>query len=314
MVMKEKDTAEPTYILDRGDYKRKLSMVKSDVPDFFPKILSSKPQNRLELTRWLTDKNNPLTARVIANRIWLNMFGRALVTTPSDFGIQGAYPTNKDLLDFLAYYLTENDWNIKKLISLIANSSTFKQSSTPFNKIFLSFYASYPRHRLSTEAIRDQVLFFSAKLNNKLYGPPVSPYQPEGLWEDVTADSSNTKHFKQSKGNDNYRRSIYTFWKRNFPAPSMMIFDSPSRQICTLQRQETSTPLQALVLLNDPQFTACYDSFEVDHKMLPANKIFEKLFYREPNVNEMKLLNKFIKTRRVFIHSLFNLNEFLMVE
>lgn len=328
MVMKEKENQEPTFILDGGKYDSPLKEVQRSTPAFLPEFESKLPKNRLGLAMWLTNPRHPLTARFIVNRIWQNIFGRGLVKTVSDFGIQGDFPTHPELLDYLANDFIENDWNIKQLIKKILNSSTFKQSSDssklkskhdPENDL----YSSFSRRRMTAEMIRDQALKLSNKFNSDLFGKPVFPYQPPSLWSEVTADVSNTKHYKQSKGKDNYRRSIYTFWKRNFPPPAMSIFDAPSRQTCTLSRKTSNTPNQALVLLNDKQFTELYKEIAnstKQHNLSPKDKIHEiylKILFRKPSEEELTLCLDFF-SRNQTLHSLvkvlMNLDETISIE
>ncbi|MCM8528142.1 MAG: DUF1553 domain-containing protein [Lentisphaeraceae bacterium] len=319
LVVIEKAGINETHILLKGDYQDKGEKVNRRTPEFLSKLPLPKPNNRLGLAKWLTDKDNPLTARIIVNRIWHKLFDRGLFKTLDDIGIQGTYPTHPELLDFLSTYLIKNDWDIKKLVSLIINSSTFKQQALPGN--MFSHYNSYPKHRLSAEEIRDQVLYFSSFLNSKLGGPPVFPYQPPGLWYEITADGSDTKTFIQSKGSDNFRRSIYTFWKRSLPPPSMSIFDAPNRQTCTLSRQTTNTPLQSLSLMNDPQFTELYDAILKQTQSFKSYKekinfIFNKLLYRAPNTKEILLSQKITseKDLQIFIHALTNTDEFITIK
>ena len=319
LVMEEKAIPNITHILIRGDYQKKGKSVTPKTPDFLSYIPKSPPHNRLGLANWLTHKSNPLTARVIVNRIWYKLFNRGLFSTLDDIGIQGSYPTHPLLLDFLSNYLIEKNWDIKKLITLIVNSSTFKQKYKS-DSIF-AIYQSYPKHRLYAEEIRDQLLTLSGLFNSKIGGPPVFPYQPAGLWSEVTSDNSNTKYFKQSDGDDNYRRSIYTFWKRSSPPPSMILFDAPSRQVCIMERATTNTPLQALSLMNDRQFTELYskiiDTLDLHKtKKEKVDYIFEKLFLRAPTYKEIQLTAK-IQSKKdfiIFVHAMLNTDEFLNIK
>jgi hypothetical protein len=213
------------------------------------------PRNRLGLARWLFDPENPLPARVAANRLWQQMFGRGLVATSDNFGSQGELPTHPELLDWLANDLREHGWEIKRFLKQIAMSATYRQSSSgsaaaleadPENKLL----SRMPAYRLSAEMLRDNALAASGLLVEKIGGPPVKPYQPEGLWEEKSG-----AHYERDKGEGLYRRSLYTFWKRTSPPPMMISFDAAPRNTCIVRRQVTSTPLQSLVLLNDPQFT-----------------------------------------------------------
>jgi hypothetical protein len=230
--------------------------VEPGLPEIFTQETAKKTRNRLELTRWMTDKNNPLTARTMVNRLWEQLFGQGLVETLEDLGSQGATPSHKDLLDFLSYnFMDEDNWSIKKTLKRIVTSETYKQSSVvskdamkkdPLNK----FYARAPRVRLSAEQIRDQALVICGTLSNKMYGPSVMPYQPEGIWK----SPYDERKWVQSQGEDQYRRSIYTYWKRTSPYPSMVNFDGTAREVCLTRRIRTNTPLQALTILNDSTY------------------------------------------------------------
>ena len=211
------------------------------------------PANRLGLARWLIDDNNPLVARVAVNRLWEQLFGRGIVETSEDFGTQGTPPSNQALLDWLATELMTNGWKQKAIIRSIVTSATYRQSSSvtplllerdPYNRLL----ARGPRFRLDAEGIRDVQLAVSGLLSTKMYGPSVFPSQPAGIWNmPYSSDKWTT-----SEGEDRYRRSIYTFWRRTSPYPSFMTFDATSREYCTARRVRTNTPLQALTLLNDP--------------------------------------------------------------
>ncbi len=255
MVMKEMTAHRPTFVLKRGAYDAPGDAVESGTPEGIFPFPKKYPKNRLGLARWLVDPRNPLTARVVVNRIWKMHFGRGLVATPEDFGSQGQLPTHPELLDWLAKNFVESGWNVKKLHELIVTSATYRQSSVappelvaadPDNRLL----ARGPKHRLQAEEIRDAALATSGLLSPKIGGPSVKPYQPAGLWE----QSGTGKTYAQDKGEKLYRRSLYTFWRRTAPPPSMLTFDAMSREVCTARREPTTTPLQALVLLNDPQF------------------------------------------------------------
>ena len=245
-----------TYVFERGNWLLKTNEVEPGLPEIFTQETAKKTRNRLELTRWMTDKNNPLTARTMVNRLWEQLFGQGLVETLEDLGSQGAMPSHKDLLDFLSYnFMDEDNWSIKKTLKRIVTSETYKQSSVvskdamkkdPLNK----FYARAPRVRLSAEQIRDQALVICGTLSNKMYGPSVMPYQPEGIWK----SPYDERKWVQSQGEDQYRRSIYTYWKRTSPYPSMVNFDGTAREVCLTRRIRTNTPLQALTILNDSTY------------------------------------------------------------
>ena len=254
-VMTEMSPRRPAFLLKRGAYDARGEEVEPGVPEKilpFPKDL---PRNRLGLAQWLIDRRNPLTARVVVNRVWRSHFGRGLVETEEDFGTQGKLPVYPQLLDWLAWTFMNNGWDVKALHKLIAISATYRQSSRagpellakdPENRLL----ARGPKHRLRAEEIRDEALAVSGLLSQRIGGPSAKPYQPEGLWE----EAGTGKHYDQDTGEGLYRRSLYTFWRRTAPPPSMLIFDAPSREVCTARRETTTTPLQALVLLNDPQF------------------------------------------------------------
>ena len=259
MVMKEMEKPRSSYILARGIYDQHTTEVFPNTPESILPLKNDYPKNRLGLAEWLFDEEHPLTARVAVNRLWQRMFGTGIVATSFDFGNQGALPTHPELLDFLALKYRNEGWDTKKMLKYIALSATYQQDTKttkeklekdPENK----YLARAPRLRLSSEAIRDQALAFSGLLNKEVGGPSVKPYQPEGIWEETTGGGGgSTASYTISEGNDIYRKSLYTFWKRTVPPPSMMTFDSSSRDYCTVKRQETNTPLQALVLLNDSQ-------------------------------------------------------------
>ncbi len=257
MVMRDLDESRPTYILDRGQYDAPTVRVERATPDAVLPFGEEFPNNRLGLAQWLLDPRNPLPARVTVNRYWQMYFGQGLVGTPDDFGSQGTLPTHPALLDWLATTFVENGWNVKALQRLIVTSSTYRQSSVadpallerdPENMLL----ARGPSYRLPAEMLRDNALAVSGLLVGEIGGPPVKPYQPEGLWQELA--TRNATKYEQDQGESLYRRSMYTIWKRTTPPPSMMTFDAPERNICTVRRQATSTPLQALVLLNDPQY------------------------------------------------------------
>ena len=286
MVMRETENLRKTYILDRGSYDAPTKEVESMTPTaVLPiNIINS---NRLDLANWFFDDENPLTSRVVVNRLWQQFFGVGIVATPDDFGSQGNRPTNPELLDWLAVTFVKDNWDTKKFIKRIVTSSTYMQSSKvnisnkkldPEN-IFLSYY---PRQKLTAEMIRDNILASSGLLVNKIGGPSVKPYQPKGLWDEVIGGGGGSlARYIPSTGENLYRRSVYTFWKKTVPPPSMMIFDASSRDNCEVKRQDTSTPLQSLTLMNNPEFikAANYLSGRIfNEKISLENKI--KLLYR----------------------------------
>ncbi len=259
--MEELPEPRPTYILARGAYDAPKTDANRVGRDTFAKFLipfpQQAPRNRLGLAQWLTDPRHPLTARVFVNRLWANFFGRGLVTTPENFGQQGALPTNPELLDWLARDFIDHGWDIKRLCRMIVLSATFRQDSRadgelrardPENQLL----ARGPSRRYRAKQIRDVALAAGGLLDRRMGGPPVSPYQPgEDLWRETNTMSPA---YHQSTGKDLYRRSLYSVWKRTTPLPNMLAFDAPTREVCTVARGRTNTPLQALVLLNDVQF------------------------------------------------------------
>ena len=256
MVMDEMPTPKPAHVLKRGAYDAPGDKVTADTPKVLPPFPKDAPRNRLGLAKWLTDPENPLLARVTVNRAWQQMFCRGLVETADNFGTQGARPTHPELLDWLAREFVRTGWDQKQLLKTIAQSATYCQSSRtspdllardPHNELL----ARGPVKRLTAEMLRDQALASSGLLVEKLGGPSVKPYQPTGLWEEI---AMGRPRYDQGKGDDLYRRSLYTFWKRTVPPPSLTTFDAADRSVCSVKRQSTSTPLQALVLLNDIQF------------------------------------------------------------
>ncbi len=255
MTMREMPVPRPTFVLKRGAYDAPGELVERDTPARLPPFPAGAPRNRLGLAQWLIDRNNPLTARVVVNRIWKMHFGRGLVATPDDLGSQGKLPTHPELLDWLAGWFMDHGWSVKELHQLIVSSATYRESSRAAREAIERdpenlLLARWPEHRLPAEQIRDDALAASGLLNRALGGRSVKPYQPAGLWEAAGTGAS----YAQGTGGELYRRSLYTFWKRTAPPPSMLAFDATSREVCTAKRETTTTPLQALVLLNDPQF------------------------------------------------------------
>lgn len=254
MVMADSpDEVRKTPMLARGDYLAPGETVDPGTPATLNPMPEGAPKNRLGLARWMVDPKNPLTARVQVSRLWAVLFGRGLVSTPQDFGVQGEVPTIPELLDYLATRFVRQGWDMKALCREIALSATFGQSSLPADRSQLesdpdnAFLARGPRLRLTAEQLRDSVLVASGLLNPKVGGPSVKPYQPAGLWE----DSATQHEYVQDKGQDLYRRSLYTFWRRTCPPPTMTVFDAPSREFCLVKRVPTSTPLQVLAIWND---------------------------------------------------------------
>jgi len=261
MVMEEVEDLRNTYILNRGAYDAPTEhKVDGGMPGNILNFDADFPKNRLGLAQWLFDPNNPLTARVAVNNLWQQFFGLGIVATPSDFGNQGALPTHPELLDWLAVTFKEEGWDTKKMTKRIVMSSTYQQSSKP-TPLQLSidpknqYLSVFPRQKLTAEMIRDNVLVSSGLFVDKIGGPSVKPYQPPGLWDEMTGGSTSNslKRYIVSTDGNQYRRSLYTYWKRTVPPPGMITFDASTRDYCTVERQKTSTPLQSLILLNDPQ-------------------------------------------------------------
>ena len=259
-VMNERtDSEAAAHVLYRGMYDQPRERVVAGTPAALPPMEESWPRNRLGLARWLVDDANPLTSRVTVNRFWQEVFGTGLVTTSEDFGAQGEQPTHPALLDWLGAELRESGWDVKQFFRTLVTSATYRQSAEatgekleadPDNRLF----SRGPRFRMDAEMVRDYALAASGLLVRAIGGPSVRPYQPEGVWSTVAMPQSNTRAYRQDEGESLYRRSLYTFWKRSAPPPSMEIFNAPTREHSTVRRERTNTPLQALVTLNDPQF------------------------------------------------------------
>jgi len=245
-----------TNVFVAGNWLVKGKKVEADVPNSLNPLETNAPRNRLGLAKWLTDKKNPLTARTMVNRLWEQLFGTGLVETLEDMGTKGAEPTHKELLDFLSWkFMNDFNWSTKQLLKEIVMSAAYRQSSKVSkehlaNDQYNRFYERGVRVRLSAEQIRDQALSVSGVLSEKMYGPSVKPWQPEGIW----MSPWNGDYWKKSEGEDQYRRALYTFWKRTSPYPSMVTFDGVGREVCTSRRIRTNTPLQALVTLNDSAY------------------------------------------------------------
>ena len=259
MIMQDQANLRQTQILILGQYDRKGDVVTAGVPEVLMPMPEGAPVNRLGFAKWLVDPKHPLTARVAVNRYWQRIFGTGLVKTSNDFGTQGEWPSHPDLLDSLAAKFIENGWDVKAIQRLILTSATYRQSPhvsaelyerDPENRLL----ARGPRFRLDAEQIRDQALAVSGLLVEKVGGPSVYPYQPDGLWMELNNRPGLSKAYKSGTGDDLYRRSMYTFWKRTVPSPMLTTFDAPDREFCTVSRSRTNTPLQALLLLQGPQY------------------------------------------------------------
>jgi len=303
MVMKESDKPRDTYLLARGDYRNKTEKLTAGVPGNMPPLPAGAPANRLSLAQWLTSPDHPLTARVAVNRFWQMYFGTGLVKTSEDFGSQGEAPSHPELLDWLATEFVRSGWNTKALQKQILLSATYRQSSQgsaalrerdPENRLL----ARGPRFRLPAEMVRDTMLAASGLLNAKVGGPSVLPYQPPGLWEELAFGAEFTAQtYQQSHGEDLYRRSMYTFWKRTMPPSTLSTFDAPDREKCVARRAVTNTPLQALALLNDTTYVEAARSLAQrvmkEAGPNPAKRIdraFLLALARPPAANEAKII------------------------
>ena len=294
MVMQEMKKRRPAYILERGQYDAHGTAVFPNTPTSVLPMPTNYPKNRLGLAQWLIAEKNPLTARVTINRLWQQFFGNGLVKTTNDFGFQGILPTHPALLDWLAVDFQESDWDIKKMVKQIVLSAAYQQSSKASPTIIEAdktntWLARGPSFRLTAEMIRDNALAASNLLVKKIGGPSVKPYQPAGLWR------VNGGKYVPDEGEKLYRRSLYTFWKRSVPNPTQATFDAPDRSNCTVKRQKTSTPLQALIMLNDPTFTEAAkvlgeEISQIENPSVGIATIFQKLTGRLPLDGELQVL------------------------
>ena len=298
MLASQVDYERKTHVFTRGNWLVHGQEVNPDVPKSLHPFPKNAPRNRLGLAAWITDKKNPLTARTVVNRFWEQIFGVGIVETLEDFGTQGFKPIHPELLDYLSVKLmNEWAWKPKSILKEIVMSATYRQSSIGSRELFEKdpanhFLARGPRMRLSAEQVRDQTLAVSGLLSKKMFGKPVMPYQPDGVWAAVNSNLN----YKQSEGEDQYRRAIYTFARRTGPYPSMFNFDSPSREVCVARRIRTNTPLQSLVLLNDPVFVEASNYlakkvFSTTHNA--ENQIimcYQSALQHEPNRKDLKAL------------------------
>lgn len=302
----EGDAKRTTYILDRGSYDSPTIPVEASTPNSILSFPENEDKNRLGLAKWVTNRDNPLTARVFVNLIWQEIFGRGIVKSAGDFGMQGDLPTHPELLDWLAVDFMENGWDIKRLMKQILSSSTYKQSAT-ITKSHLEidpdniYLARASRLRLPAENIQDLVWASSGILIQKLGGPSVKPYQPEGLWESATSGRGVLATYIQDKGDDLYRRGIYNFIKLTVPPPKAIIFDSSNRDRCEIGRGRTNTPLQALVMMNDPMILEAsrvlagtlLDEHKDGEKSI--SQAFKRILCRDMNSKEKSILTGYYK-------------------
>lgn len=304
--MPEKRTA---YAYNRGNYEEPIYPVEAKTPEVLPKFPETYPKNRLGLAQWLFSKENPLTARVTVNRYWQMLFGKGLVSTPQDFGVQGALPSHPELLDWLAVDFMESGWDVKALLKTMVLSHTYKQSSrtseemrqTDPTNVYLSRSNSY---RLPAELIRDNALAASGLLVHHVGGKSVKPYQPEGLWIEKNSFSHILLNYKASEGDSLYRRGLYTFIRRTSPHPAMTAFDAPSREVCTVKRENTNTPLQALVLMNDSEFVEASKVLAQRMQKEGGNALDEQIAFgfrlavsRFPKEEEIKIFKDFFNAQ-----------------
>lgn len=294
MVMKEMPEPRETFVLERGQYDAYGERVYPNTPEAVLPFPDSLPKNRLGLAKWITHKDNPLTARVAVNRYWSKLFGTGIVKTVEDFGNQGELPSHPKLLDWLAVDFMESGWDVKALHKKIVMSATYRQSSLASDELLEidgenRLLARGPARRLTGEMLRDNALVASGLLNDSIGGPSVRPYQPKGLWK------INGTEYTPDTGDKLYRRSMYTIWKRSVPHPTIATFDAPDRAVCTTRRQKTNTPLQALVLLNDPTYIEASrvmgkNMLAFDEPQKAVEDAFVRLTGRKPKAGEMQLL------------------------
>lgn len=311
LVMKDRKDPRPSHILKRGAYDQLGEVVGRDTLGFLPLLKTDKKiKDRMDLAKWLVWDKNPLPARVTVNRFWQQIFGRGLVKSTEDFGSQGDMPTHPELLDYLSSDFVASGWDVKALIKRMLMSSTYKQNSSSSSSNFKndtenSYLSRGSRFRLDSEMIRDQILFVSGLLVEKMYGKSVKPPQPPGLWKSVALPSSNTRSFIVDKGDKIYRRSLYTYWKRAMPPPQMTIFDAPTRESCIARRERTNTPLQALLMMNEEQaFFACKQMAlnvlatknKSDKELI--TKLYEIITSKLPDNKELTVLKKGLRAFR----------------
>lgn len=294
MVLSERDKARQTHVLERGQWDKPGEVVEPGVPTAIAPWTQGERKSRVELARWLTDPQNPLTARVTVNNLWQLLFGEGLVRTPEDFGVQGEPPTHPELLDWLAMELIESGWNVRHVFRLMATSATYRQSSNvseelrtrdPANRLL----ARGARFRMPAWMLRDSALQVSGLLNEALGGPPVRPYQPSGVWEDITMGRFK---YRASEGAEQYRRTVYAFWRRS--ASPTFLFDSAQRRVCEVRLPRTNTPLQALTLMNDLTYLESARVLASNALLkapeAPVNGIFERVLSRKPAGEELEVL------------------------
>jgi len=280
LVMADLPEPREAFVMQRGQYDKPGDKVTRNTPAVFPPMPKKDAYNRLDLAQWLVSPQHPLTARVTVNRLWQQFFGQGIVKTANDFGSQGTPPTHPELLDWLAIDFREHGWDVKRFVKQLVMSQTYRQSSKATAELLATdpenkWLARGPRHRLDAEVLRDQALFVSGLLNQTVGGKGVRPYQPDNIWEPVAYSGSNTRSYVRDTGPALYRRSLYTFYKRTAPAPSMTTFDAPSREQVCLRRERSNTPLQALALMNDIQHMEAARNF-AQRILLEGGDTFDK--------------------------------------
>ncbi|MEO2026323.1 MAG: DUF1553 domain-containing protein [Fuerstiella sp.] len=288
------DRPAKANILMRGQYDQVGAEVTAAPPESLHPFAADAPKNRLGLAQWVVDPANPLTARVTVNRFWQEIFEQGIVVTPEDFGVMGTPPTHPELLDWLATDFVANGWDVKRLFKQVLMSATYRQAAvTTKDKLAKdlnnALFSRGPRFRMDAEMVRDYALSVSGLRSSKMYGPGVRPYQPTGIWDSVGVPGGDTRNYKQDSGDSLYRRSLYMFWKRMVPPPGLEAFNAPSREVCTVRRERTNTPLQALVTLNGPQYVEA------------ARKLAE-LAIKEAGVDDRRIMD--VVARRVLCRSL----------
>ena len=311
LIMRERKEHRKAYILIRGEYDNRGDVVSRRIPASLPEMSSELPLDRMGFAQWLFEDDHPLVARVAVNRFWQQLFGTGLVKTSEDFGSQGEWPSHPDLLDFLARSFIESGWDVKALMRRMVLSKTYRQRSDAGTESFARdpdnrWLARGARFRMDAEMLRDQALFVSGLLDETMYGRSVKPPQPAGLWKSVALPkTSRPDRFVADTGTDTVRRSIYTYWKRAYPPPTMTIFNAPTREVCVARRERTNTPLQALVLMNEEQFFLAAQQLAVrtmsekgdDRQRLGA--VFQRLAARQCTSAELKAMEQALRDFRI---------------
>ena len=315
MIMQDSANMRSTHVLNRGSYDAPGVEVSPGTPKAIRPFSSEEfPADRLGLSQWLFQPDNPLTARVFVNRIWQGFFGAGLVPTTGDFGMQGDFPTHPELLDWLAIHFRESGWDIKALVKTIVLSATYQQSAEISDEKLQRdpenlYLSRYPRSRLSAELVRDHVLASSDLLNREIGGPSVKTYQPNGIWEVATSGRGSLAEYRQDHGGDLYRRGMYVFIKRTVPPPAMLMFDASNRDQCEVERLRTNTPLQALVMLNDPHVLEAsrvlaeklmQDNQTVEEKIETA---FQRIICRDIKPEEKQLLSEYYLEEQAYFQT-----------